>query len=377
MNVEMSRICISQDGKKLYSCAKYYNMLFEIDVETGDTVSICSIQGEKDLPDLFFDMLLYDKYLFLVPKNAQGFHIVDLHQKTQRMFHKSELYTGIKFDEISFFSYIWEDQVYIIYRYRPVVLCFNFKTYEWKVVNTQYQNKEYFLCTYHQYEDKIIFLSKDSNELFLYVARDNRWDTILVDRSNCNRVWFNEDIIYLFEERGSILYQYNVVGKLINQYSLSLKNESIRPHIDCDLNAVNIYASNSYEICQINCSNSYVKTKCYLNSNEKILISWIERYGEWLFGEIYDSDEKCLVYGYVLVNVITLETKRIRGLFLEGYEKIKDEAKRNYLREYATINENTEYTVTWFNESIQYNSDQRKKRKHVGKDIYQILSKEF
>ncbi|MCI9569879.1 MAG: hypothetical protein HFG14_08290 [Lachnospiraceae bacterium] len=221
-DIPINTICFSDDGKTLYGFSKYYNEFFEIDLLNNKMRSLGKLENEKDVMDLVFLMIYYDKKIIFIPRMATHMHIYDCHTGSQKKFQVDSILNGETYSYCGFFYCIYGESLYLICRNPIIISKLDLKT--WKLT---------FIKKYTQQDTKLINLHNwigkyaacfliDSNELQLFDAEAEELKQVSLPEE-CNGFqasFFDGVFVWIYHEEKSIIYKYDFSQQILYKWIL-------------------------------------------------------------------------------------------------------------------------------------------------------------
>mgnify|MGYP003302557727 CR=1 FL=1 len=219
--------CISDDNKKMYVCAEYYNEIYEVDLLNNTTKSLGKILGENDDVQLFFEMIYYDNKIILIPRNAKNICIMDIKTKEQVLINKNKLVNNA--DSIGFITYINDNFLYLVYRMCLQVFRINMDTYTIETIHNAYETENVMLYFKDQNDDLMISYSAQRKSIFIFEKYSNsiREFQIGLGIQTVNSIFIIENIIMVYSYIEGIIYLYDLYGELLEKWNLEQKNRKV------------------------------------------------------------------------------------------------------------------------------------------------------
>lgn len=275
MEVPVSISRITPDGKYIYSFAKYYNELLITDLSTFEIRSLGAIKDELDIPDLIFDIIIYSKWILLVPRNAKYFHVIDTTNNSEILMDADSIVPGVSHSQSSYFSMVYGQSAYIFSRWCSVAYKYDFITRCWSTVFDEKIGDYTGISSFATEKEKMLLLNNSGDGIFLRNVEEQSSKYIKLNQylHGCNRIYIIDNAIWVYHDKKGILAKIDEEGEIIKEYTINFKMKGQSPALRCYEDVIYFYANQLGEVRIIKNDDSVEEYN--LNINSKKYIYWL------------------------------------------------------------------------------------------------------
>ena len=215
---------ISADEKKIWGSAYDFNEIYEFDLLSRRIKSLGQLEDEENTFDLVESIeYAQDKIIFIPGNNGRYFHILDIKTGVQTKIKKSSFLNELEAVHANrFFSFVWNNRVYVVCRERLAIYYYDLYNNNFKIA-FRYDEHNLFHCrSFSLWNDSVAFLSIELNEIVIYNLDKNEMERIKLDdkMAGVNRIAIMEDRIVLYRIEDRRIYLMDRGGVLIKEFTI-------------------------------------------------------------------------------------------------------------------------------------------------------------
>lgn len=384
MHIPISTARLSDDGKKIYSVARYYGDLYETDIDSCETKCYHVMEDDVDCIEPFFDIVSWNKKIILTPRNSPNFYVIDSESGRISFYDKISLLPCMKDKTIGFFSFVWGEKAYIMHRGDASILVYDFESGTWGLAYRNRDNRENNYSTCHFYQNQAAMLSTENRMVFLYDANTGNRKEIKLDPmlSGVGRIYINENKIYFYNDKCQRLYECDESCNVDRIYSIPFQKAGQSPLLIDNGICEELYGSKGNEIFSFNRQDEKFVPHTF-DSNGETVYYWADYKSGNIFGVGYDDIHGHDLTQCVIVNAVTHASSPVRikfsswdiGKHLRRMENNQHNALRKIIMDNSVVIESERLNLEVLMESLDgsINTNTISNHHSIGSMIYNFV----